>query len=183
MLFFKRVSKIAVQEINNFMNDFKEWLWQQEFEHLIKEFFECYITPINEALNAKMPNDPRIAKDRLLNHIRHHYGKPTSIKPIMVIDTIRHIFTNYDDEWKTFERTKTNSDLPIPVKFIHPVTKQSTTFDLGDPCDHIEYWNTLVQATGDLVDQIIPVIAQPKNHKKLMQANQEWRNKKTRITC
>lgn len=163
------------------MNKFKEWLWEKDFNRLVIELFDCYLT-VNEVLQANMPSDIEVAKKRLLNHIKYRHGN-ISLDPVVVINNIRHLFTTYDNEWKKFEKIKTNSDSVVPLKFIHPLTRQTTNFDVGDMCGQIEYWNTLVQATYDLVDHIILLIAKPQNHKAFKQANQDWLNKKLRVTC
>jgi hypothetical protein len=159
------------------MKTFKEWLCQKETNRLFSELLaSCCSSEINEVLHLKNidTNDPTTAKNKLINHMKKHYGD-RQIQWHDVVDSIRHQFTNYDQEWRSYQ--KVSNDImskTIPVKFVNPITGQSSEFDLSDGCDRVSYWNLLTKTVADLVDFIIKMISNPKNQPEYLKANSDW---------
>jgi hypothetical protein len=76
----------------------------------------------------------------------------------LIVDTIRHQFTNYDAHWQYLGTSRNNSRI--------------------DLCEYIKQWNETVTTAKDRVDFFIQKYLPPSQHGMLQQANANWlRNK------
>lgn len=175
---------------------FQDWIWQEELRIMAHEYLDWYFArQFDETLLAKVPRDN--PKDVLAKKLQAYYlrsfGQSKDRFGIDdIVDGVRHHFTSYDNEWRSADKniqrgiTALNGQ-DVPEKFQHPLTKAIKVFELSDPCERTMFWNSLMQATADLVEAIIHQIDfNPKYKPAYLEANQKWLKSKIRelpVTC
>ncbi len=75
-----------------------------------------------------------------------------AITPQLIVDTISHQFTTYDDEWQGIENNKAQYDL----------------------CDYIKAWNKCIQDTAALVTRFAATYLTTEQQRSLLPLNQAW---------
>lgn len=184
-----------MRDINISMK-FQDWIWQEELTVMANEYLNWYFArQFDETLFAKVPRDnPKdvLAKKLQAYYLRSFGQSKDKFSIDEIVNGVRHFFTSYDDEWPSAERNidKGRTVLDgqnLPEKFQHPLTKAIKVFDLSDPCEQIMFWNSLMQATADLVEAIIHQIDfNPKYKPAYLEGNQKWLKSKIRdlpVTC
>lgn len=158
------------------MKRFSLWVFESNINAFIKSIhFDFSLFNIDENIGLKNIDTTNAiaSKEILTAHLNRYYGKKKKTHKD-VIDSIRHKFTNYDEEWRKIERQIENIDREIIVKLINPLTKEEKSFDLSEPMDRKDYWNSFVQIVFQIVEFIYESILNPNHHKWYAQANSEW---------
>ncbi len=196
--------------INSFMANFKNWMWENDIDHAVKQLMQaCFSFQFNENLKKEVP-DPASARaalkkvlDEKINQVQAQKNTALSqmekiaLVPKIVLNAIRHNFTNYDHEyqsllrgidvknskiWRKFAvKGQANPEHKKPVQFQNPVTGKIDYFDFENPQDQENLWKAIVVGVYDLVDSIIAQlgIEQVINSKlvHLLQVeNRQWRD-------